>query len=82
MRAGHDVVLIAAAADDSGIDTVAFFRLDPGEQRPLGTLARPPYQLSVTAPSDGRAVMRVFARAIDNVGKRADSAVIDIAITR
>lgn len=80
--AGQSVLLSAAAADASGIDTVAFFRLDPGGQFPLGTIARPPYQLSVTAPDDGRSVLRVFARAIDNVGARADSAVVEIAIVR
>ena len=82
MVAGQNVLLIAAASDESGIDSVAFFRLEPGEQRPLGTLARPPYQLSVTAPDDGRGAMRVFARAIDNTGRRADSEVIVITITR
>ncbi len=82
VAAGQQVTLIAAASDESGIDAVAFYRLDPGEQRVLGTLARPPYTLSVTAPSDGRSVMQVFARAIDNVGKRADSQIIDIAISR
>ena len=80
--AGQNVVLTAAAADASGIDTVGFFRLDPGVQVPLGTITRPPYQLSVTAPNDGRTVLRVFARAIDNVGERSDSAVLEIVVTR
>lgn len=80
--AGQAVTLIAAASDDTGIDVVAFYRLDPGEQKALGTLARPPYRLSVTAPDDGRTVMQVFARAIDVVGRRTDSAVLDIAVTR
>jgi hypothetical protein len=79
---GQSVLLSAAAADASGIDIVSFFRLDPGVQVPLGTLSRPPYQLSVTVPDDGRNMMRVFARAVDNVGERADSAVIEIAILR
>lgn len=82
VTAGQTVTLIAAASDENGIDVVAFYRLDPGEQRSLGTLSRPPYTLGVTAPDDGRSVMRVFARAIDNVGKRADSEIIDIAINR
>lgn len=82
VAAGQTVTLIAAASDDTGIDVVAFYRLDPGEQKALGTLARPPYRLSVTAPDDGRTVMRVFARAIDVVGKRTDSAVLDIPVTR
>ncbi len=82
VAAGQNVTLTAAAADASGIDTVGFFRLDPGVQFPLGTIARPPYQLSVTAPNDGRSVMQVFARAIDNVGNRADSAIVEISIIR
>ncbi|WP_418317311.1 Ig-like domain-containing protein [Piscinibacter sakaiensis] len=77
---GQSVLLTAAAADANGIDVVAFYRLDPGVQFPLGTIARPPYQLSITAPADGRSVLRVFARAIDNVGNRADSTVVEIAI--
>ncbi len=82
VTAGQQVTLIAAASDESGIDVVAFFRIDPGEQRPLGTFSRPPYTLAIAAPDDGRTVMRVFARAIDNVGKRADSEVIEIIISR
>ncbi len=80
--AGQTVTLVAAAADENGIDVVIFYRIDPGEQRPLASLSRPPYELSVTAPNDGRQSLRVFARAIDNVGNRTDSAVIDIAILR
>lgn len=80
--AGQTLALIAAAADESGIDAVIFYRLDPGEQRALGTLTRPPYELSVTAPTDGRQSLRVFARAIDNAGNRADSQVIEISIVR
>ena len=80
--AGQPVRLVAAAADENGIDVVAFFRLDNGQPQPLGTLGRPPYELTVNAPTDGRSVFSVFARAIDNAGNRADSAVIDIAVTR
>ncbi len=80
--AGQTLVLVAAAADENGIDAVIFYRIDPGEQRPLGTLTRPPYELNIIAPTDGRQTLRLFARAIDNVGNRADSEVVEIAITR
>ena len=80
--AGRSVVLVAAASDNDGIDVVAFFRLDGSIPQPLGTLARPPYELAVTAPADGRSSLRVFARAIDFSGNRADSAVIELPIVR
>lgn len=81
VAAGQPVRLIAAAADENGIDVVAFFRLDNGQQQPLGTLGRAPYELTVNAPDDGRTVLTVFARAIDNFGNRADSALVNVAVT-
>ena len=80
--AGRSVVLVAAASDNDGIDVVAFFRLDGGIPQPLGTLARPPFELAVTAPDDGRTTLRVFARAIDFSGNRGDSAVLELPIVR
>ena len=80
--AGQPVRLVAAAADENGIDVVAFFRLDNGQPAPLGTVGRPPYELTVNAPNDGRTVLTLFARAIDNLGNRADSALVDVAVTR
>lgn len=79
---GQPVRLVAAAADENGIDVVGFFRLDNGQPTPLGTVGRPPYELTVTAPNDGRTVLTLFARAIDNVGNRADSALVDVSIAR
>ncbi|GAP38866.1 Ig-like domain-containing protein [Piscinibacter sakaiensis] len=79
---GQAVQLVAAASDENGIDVVAFFRLDNGQPQPLGTLGRPPYELTTTAPNDGRTRMTVFARAIDNLGSVADSQRIDIEIVR
>lgn len=79
---GQPIRLVAAAADENGIDVVGFFRLDNGQAQPLGTLGRPPYELTVTAPTDGRSVVSYFARAIDNIGNRADSARVDVVITR
>ncbi len=80
--AGQSVVLVAAASDDDGIDVVSFFRFDAGGVQPLGTLARPPYELAVSVPDDGRSTLRVFARAIDFSGNRSDSALLELPILR
>ena len=80
--AGQPVRLVAAAADENGIDVVGFFRLDNGVPQPLGTISRPPYELVINAPADGRTVLTLFARAIDNIGNRADSALVEVAVTR
>jgi hypothetical protein len=82
VAAGQPVRLVAAAADENGIDVVGFFRLDNGQPTPLGTVGRPPYELTVNAPNDGRTVLTLFARAIDNLGNRADSALVDVVVTR
>lgn len=79
---GQPVRLVAAAADENGVDVVAFFRFDNGQPQPLGTISRPPYELVINAPTDGRTVLTLFARAIDNVGNRADSALVDVVVTR
>lgn len=80
---GASVTLVAAAADESGIDNVTFYRVDGVANSPsLGSAVRPPYELRVTVPSDGRSKFTVFARATDFAGNRSDSARVDIAVTR
>lgn len=79
--AGAGIRLIAAAADDDGIDVVEFYRYDGSGVRRLGSDLQSPYELAVTVPSDGRGVLRVFARAYDFNGNAADSEVLSIAIT-
>jgi hypothetical protein len=81
VQAGQPVQLVAAAADESGIDSVAFFRLDGSDAVLLGSDGSEPYEWTTTAPTDGRTTLRVFARARDNAGNRADSDVLSIAVT-
>ena len=81
VQAGRSVRLAAAAADESGIESVSFLRLDGETASVLATVGSPPYEIDLIAPQDGRALLNVFARATDNQGTRADSARIVIAVT-
>ncbi len=79
--AGATVRLSAAAADDwSGIEQVAFYRVDGSNAVLLGTDSNRPYELLMVVPSDGRTAVDVFAWAQDREGNEADSAVLRIAI--
>jgi len=79
--AGDSVRLVAAASDESGIDSVAFYRLDGGTAVLLGSDGSAPYEWFAVAPTDGRTALVVFARATDNAGNRADSDTVSIAIS-
>ena len=81
VRAGDSVRIVAAAADESGIEAVTFYRLDGNAAVLLGSVGSQPYQWLVTAPNDGRATLSVFASALDRAGNRADSAVVGVSIT-
>jgi Bacterial Ig domain len=81
VQAGQNLRLVAAAADENGIESVAFFRRDNGGAVLLGTDRSEPFELQTLAPADGRASMTVFARATDGAGNQADSASVQIAIT-
>jgi hypothetical protein len=78
--AGSRVRLVAAAADESGIERVAFYRYDGNTAVRLGSDGAAPYEWSLVVPADGRASVSVFAEAVDNEGNRNDSALVDIAI--
>ena len=80
VRAGDVLRVSAAAADDNGIDTVAFYRLDGNGAVLLGSDGREPYEWQVTVPSDGRTVLTLFARATDWDGNRADSAAVSVNV--
>jgi hypothetical protein len=80
VRAGDVLDISAAAADDSGIDSVAFYRYDDNSIVRLGSDGRAPYDWQLTVPSDGRSVLRLFARATDWNGNRADSAVVSVNV--
>ena len=79
-QAGQTLRLVAAAADESGVDAVAFYRIDGNSAVLLGSDGREPYEWQTTVPSDGRSVLSFFARATDGAGNRADSAVVSVAV--
>ncbi len=82
VAAGGVLHVVAAASDDgSGIDSVAFYRLDGGVAVRLGSDGSEPYEWDVVAPADGRTTLSVFARARDGAGNEADSALLTVMVT-
>lgn len=81
VRAGDSVRVVAAAADENGIDEVALYRLDGNAAVRLGSDGSAPYEWQVLVPSDGRTTLRLFARATDGVGDRADSDLLTLTVT-
>lgn len=79
--AGQVVRLVAAAADDRGIDRVVFYRVDTGGSTLLGSDGAAPYEWNATAPSDGRTSVSFFAHAEDLSGNAADSTTITVTVT-
>lgn len=78
--AGDSVKLVAAAADESGIDEVIFYRYDGNTAVRLGSDYAAPYEWTLVLPSDGRASVTVFARAYDNAGNHNDSRLLSLSI--
>ncbi|MBS0437389.1 Ig-like domain-containing protein [Piscinibacter sp.] len=82
VAAGGSLRVVAAASDsDSGIDEVAFYRVDGGADTRLGSDGSAPYAWDVPVPADGRSSVSVFARARDGAGNTADSNRLTIAVT-
>lgn len=79
--AGAPVRLVAAAADEHGIDHVSFYRYDGNTSVRLGSDASPPYDWQLLLPSDGRTSVTVYARAVDTHGNVGDSNLVTVAIT-
>jgi hypothetical protein len=82
-RAGDTVTLAAGAADDLGIDQVAFYRRDNGGDvllQALGPSSR--YEIQTAIPSGAAAgsTVRYFARATDLAGLRGDSALVAVQV--
>ena len=72
--------LNAAARDDGWVTGVSFYRID-GERAVLIARDRdPPYEAAVAVPDDGRASLRVFADATDDLGQVGTSAVESVTI--
>jgi len=80
--AGGTLHVIAAAADDDGIDEVAFYRRDGSRWTYLGADTRAPYEWWVPVPADGRVLLKVAARATDRGGREADSEVLQVPVVR
>lgn len=80
VAAGSAVRLVAAAADESGIDSVEFLRFDGLNVVRLGLLGGPPWEWVATVPSDGRTQVQFIARATDGAGNTADSNVLTLAV--
>jgi hypothetical protein len=78
--AGGTLRVVAAAADPSGIEDVAFYRLDGSQWVRLGSDGSEPYQWDVPVPADGRTSVSVFARATDGSGLEADSSVVTVPV--
>ena len=81
VQAGGSVRLSAAASDQSGIDEVRFYRLDGLSSVLLGGDSFPPYEWTLTGPTDGRSTVRVYARASDGRGNSADSGILTLDVT-
>ena len=82
VAAGGVLRVVAAASDDaSGIDEVAFYRVDGGTDTRLGSDGSAPYEWSVPVPADGRTTVSVFARARDGAGNSATSALLTVGVT-
>ena len=75
VQVGGTLVLGASAADEDGIDEVAFYRIDGRFATFLGADRSPPYQAATLIPGD-RALVSYFARATDRAGRQSDSAVV------
>lgn len=81
VQAGQSARFVAAASDENGIDEVAFYRVDATESVLVARDTTAPYEAMVPAPADGRTTLSVFARATDDFGNQADSAVVTITVT-
>jgi hypothetical protein len=79
--AGATVTLSAAASDDQGIDEVIFFRRSGSSNVLLGSVGRSPYTWTTTLPLDASGSVGYFARAVDVVNRRTDSATVSVTIT-
>lgn len=77
---GSTVRLVAAAADDRGVARVQFWRVRTADDNELLVDDdSAPYEASVALPTDPGAAL-YFARAIDTLGQRRDSATVLVQV--
>jgi hypothetical protein len=80
---GQPVQLSAAAADDYGVDFVAFYRVtDDGNSVLMGRDDAAPWQWNTVMPPTGGTRVRFYARAQDGGGQRTDSDFVEVAVLR
>lgn len=80
-RTGDVVRLVAAASDDWGISSVAFFEVDAsGVSRRLVTLGGPPYAVDTFVPATSQGVVYYMARATDTSGQYRDSRLATVTV--
>ncbi|MGE5115815.1 MAG: Ig-like domain-containing protein [Betaproteobacteria bacterium] len=79
---GQSVHLVAAASDDVGIDSVAFYRVDVRSDVLLGSDGGAPYEWDAVLPVDAVGSVSFFAIATDLDGNRTRSASITIGVVR
>lgn len=81
VAAGATVRVVAAAADADGIDELALYRIDGDAAVFVASDTVAPYEWDVLVPADGRSTLRLFARATDGWGDRADSRELVLTVT-
>ena len=79
---GQSVHLAAAASDDVGIDSVAFYRVDAGADTLLGSDGSAPYAWDAVLPADAVGSVTFYAVATDIDGNRTRSAGVVVSVVR
>jgi hypothetical protein len=78
---GSVIQLVAAASDDFGVDSVAFYRIEAdGSLTLLATDFSEPYQTAATLIGAVGGRVSFVARATDSAGQRSESAPVQVAL--
>ena len=79
---GQSVRLVAAASDDIGIDSVAFYRVDGDADIALGSDGSAPYEWDAPIPAGASGTLQFFAIATDVAGNSTRSASVVVFVVR
>ena len=79
---GQSVRLVAAASDDIGIDSVAFYRVDADADIALGSDGSAPYEWDAPIPAGASGALQFFAIATDVAGNSTRSASVVVFVAR
>ena len=79
---GQSVRLVAAASDDVGIDSVAFYRVDGDADIALGSDGSAPYEWDAPIPTGASGTLQFFAIATDVAGNSTRSASVVVFVVR